>query len=860
MKPRAIKPVTVLVVASLLSVSVLMLGTYDVLAETNYNMAGETVNEGYSTNPSNRNAEDATYNDMAEADQYDNTNFSASSEDVTYGTAGGGAFPGSLDSDDGTRRSYTEENTGGSPPASYIVYLMPNGDVTTEWDTVYGESNHYAAVDDPEEGGDDGSTYVETGGNNDVDRFDAEDLGDPGAGYELDIQLFAVHYKGAAQPCQFGAGIRVSGTYYPGIDENPSNGAYTNTSTSVWTENPYTSSEWTYSDIDSIILQITTNDASPDVRCTQVGLKVWVNFSASTNYELDAEITYSSVGDTGQTTGFSVFCQGYRSGAENFGIYAYDYTAIDWNLKDTIEDGSDTDYNFALTADEYDSGADEITIRILGLSESGDSVQDVVYLDILKVMRIEVGYAMDIEVSTSSAPQYGNITLRIKGYTSAEAFQVDIYNYTAADWDTNALQISDLGNSWQTTIDLNDTAHRSTQTVLIRFVDTTAETADTTQDTLHLDVVWITHYYTDPEISDYRTGNIEIEYGQTVEVWCTYLDYDNQAPSYVRVHTNASYTAMDANDSDTDYFDGKLYGKTLSGLAVGWYYYYFAVDDAESSEVTTETTTWKITVTAPSNTPANFLTSAVTQWQNGTNYQYNAQVEDAESDPITWGLEGNGTGFLGTTPNGYFCLISGTLPSMGWWYVNISADDDGDSIDVTWQNYTLTALNSAPYFITSPVTECLVNASYSYSPNATDNNTDELIYSIDDSPMETLDWLTYNVSSGALEGVPETNGSYDVNLSVTDTVGATAWQNFSIVVSLDDTETLDVLALVIALVFCFGLMLAGFKERIFFLLAGPVWIICGMVIFLPYHDLFMITAVGLGITLLFKGAYDVMHQ
>lgn len=859
MRPLLTTLSTIGLVAAIISVAFMPFVAYNVAAATDYTFGSENVTKGSSVDPSNKNAEDAAYNQLIEGDQYTDTNFSGSSENVDKGTAGGGSFPTALDTDDATRRSYTEEDTGGAPPAGYEAFLYPDGDVQAEWDTVYPSGDHYAQVDETTEGGDDGTTYLETGTLNDEDRFSLEDLGDPGSGYTLDVRVFAVHYKGASQPCDFTVGIRIGSTNYAGYSVNPTNGAYTNQSSTSWTDNPATSSEWTYAEIDSLVVYITTSDASPDVRCTQVGVHVYVNYSVESNYELDAQITYSSVTSTAQTTGYKVFCQGYRSGSENFGVYAWDYVAEDWNLKDTIEDGSDTDYDFSLTADERDGAANEVKIRILGGTESSDTTQDVVYLDVLKVSRIEKGYALDVDITSSSAPEHGNITLRIKGYTSAEAFQVDVWNYSESAYDTNVHQITDLGNAWQTTIDLNDTAHRSGTSVKVRFVDTTAEASDTTKDTLYLDVVWVTHYYTDPEVSDYRTGNVEIEQGQDVVVWCTYSDYDDQAPSYVRVHTNATYYSMGANDSDTDYFDGKLYGYTITGLTEGWYYYYFAVKDAESGEITTETTTYTITVTAAANTPANFLTSGITQWQNGTNYQYNAQVEDVDSDPITWDLEGNGTAFLTETPNGYFCLISGTVPSMGWWYVNISADDDGDSVDVTWQNYTLTALNDAPYFTTSPVTEAVVNETYIYDFEAADNNSDALEFDMSSSPSETKLWLSYNTSSGQLEGLPTTNGSFDVNLSCTDTVGATTWQNFTIVVDLNDADTVSVLKFIIALVFCFGFMAVGFKEKALMILAGFCWMICGVAVFLDYGPEFMVMGVGLGMVLLLKGVYDAQQ-
>ena len=53
------------------------------------------------------------------------------------------------------------------------------------------------------------------------------------------------------------------------------------------------------------------------------------------------------------------------------------------------------------------------------------------------------------------------------------------------------------------------------------------------------------------------------------------------------------------------------------------------------------------------------------------------------------------------------------------------------------------------------------------------------------------------------------------------------------------------------------LLMAGFKERTLWLLAGPCWVLCGLMVFMDYGDAFMMMSVGLGVFLFIKGAYDV---
>jgi hypothetical protein len=49
------------------------------------------------------------------------------------------------------------------------------------------------------------------------------------------------------------------------------------------------------------------------------------------------------------------------------------------------------------------------------------------------------------------------------------------------------------------------------------------------------------------------------------------------------------------------------------------------------------------------------------------------------------------------------------------------------------------------------------------------------------------------------------------------------------------------------------LMGIGFKQHEFLILAGPVWIISGLTIFISYGVVFLLISIGLGIVLLFKG-------
>jgi hypothetical protein len=73
--------------------------------------------------------------------------------------------------------------------------------------------------------------------------------------------------------------------------------------------------------------------------------------------------------------------------------------------------------------------------------------------------------------------------------------------------------------------------------------------------------------------------------------------------------------------------------------------------------------------------------------------------------------------------------------------------------------------------------------------------------------------------------------------------------NNTTLLTIGDSDT----TLALALVFGFMLMGMGFKRSEFLILAGPVWIISGLTIFINYGLVFLLVSVGLGIVLMFKG-------
>lgn len=666
---RLFRILAIILVMVLVATSLLMFFSSSVRAVDDYTFDQENVTDGYSTNAANKNTEDATYNELLEEDLYADTNFSGSNENVVVGTGGGGTFPEALNTDDATYRSYTEADGG---LADTTETLVPTSDIATGFDTIYPVSptTHYDKVDDGASH-DSADTYCRAVTNADQDIYGLGDMADPGTA-DLDVTIHIVCQDAGTGFAYLDAGVYLSSTCYVGVNDQQVPNSWTEY-TYTWETNPDTSAEWAYGEINGMGACVAVADAAPDVDVTSVWIVVSIDYASS--YTLDVQLTYSSVTSTGQTISYSVLCQAYRGGTEDFLVYAWNYTSSAWVLKTTVNQGSATDFNFDLLTAERDGVANEVKFRIIGNSEVADGTQDVVYFDLLKVKRLEKGYGLDVDISSTTVAAYGNITLRIKGYTSAEQFNVNVWNYSSAAYDVDKIAITDLANAWQTTLDLCDAHHRSGSTVKIQFTDETASTADTTQDTLYIDVAWVTRYHTDPTITLFGTLPTLINEGETAYFWANYTDYDNEAPTTMQVHIDASDYNMDKNGTDVSYHNGVNYSYSTAALTNGNWTYYFKCQDANSGVVTSSSAVIAVnalpTLTGKGVNPATGLPGTFSFYVTYTDEDDNAPAWVRVTIDGAWfEMTGNVTndGDFTNGENYYYekVMAAGTHPYLFW--------------------------------------------------------------------------------------------------------------------------------------------------------------------------------------------------
>jgi hypothetical protein len=401
----------------------------------------EEIISGAISNSANRNISDSNYETLTQLDQLNDINYSMDSDSVSVGSMGfsGGAsiFPDAINSYDDQYRTYIEENLGGGGGGTVTIFIVPNGDSSVQWTRLSGSYN-YEMVDDSgtDSTGDGDTTYVSTGTNNYLDYYTLSDILEPDSGYNIDVTLYAVHKKMAAQGNSFTSGITITGTNYVGITVSPTNGVWTNSSSSVWTINPKTSSEWIYTDINSLIGYVTSTDASPTVYCTKLVIKVYITIPADADlYNVMGEIDLDSSTDDENTVSFIVKVQAKCSDSEDYYIQIYDFTALEYNTRITVTGLSDADYSYELTSDEFGVSGD-VNFKFYGSSEISDTTQSTLSVDFLRIEQMKNLYNSSVNFTCSFVPVNGNITLNLKGFTDdGENWFAKIWNYTTSSFD-----------------------------------------------------------------------------------------------------------------------------------------------------------------------------------------------------------------------------------------------------------------------------------------------------------------------------------------------------------------------------------------------------------------------------------------
>jgi hypothetical protein len=164
-------------------------------------------------------------------------------------------------------------------------------------------------------------------------------------------------------------------------------------------------------------------------------------------------------------------------------------------------------------------------------------------------------------------------------------------------------------------------------------------------------------------------------------------------------------------------------------------------------------------------------------------YSMDYDAQDEDLDPLTWNLFTNAswlsidslTGVLSGTP---------TDSKIGSYIVNVSVSDGNDGSDFTEFILEVISLNNAPVIVTDDVESAFENVLYSVDYDATDEDSDPLIWTLDTNAS----WLSIESSSGILSGTPSEFhvGFYWVKVSVSDGNSGNDFSEFTLTVHYDN--------------------------------------------------------------------------
>ncbi len=171
-------------------------------------------------------------------------------------------------------------------------------------------------------------------------------------------------------------------------------------------------------------------------------------------------------------------------------------------------------------------------------------------------------------------------------------------------------------------------------------------------------------------------------------------------------------------------------------------------------------------------------TPDVTTWNEDTLYSTDYNSDDDGQGTITWDLWTE-TDFLTINPSSG--ILSGTPDNtdVGNWLVNVTVDDGHSGID--WSNFTLTINNVNPSILTGNQISVNEDSFYSVDYDSDEDGQGTITWSL----WTDADFLTINVTSGVLSGLPDNTdaGNWTVNVTVDDGNGGQDWSNFTLTVN-----------------------------------------------------------------------------
>jgi hypothetical protein len=225
---------------------------------------------------------------------------------------------------------------------------------------------------------------------------------------------------------------------------------------------------------------------------------------------------------------------------------------------------------------------------------------------------------------------------------------------------------------------------------------------------------------------------------------------DGQGNIVYSLLTNATWLNLDQ-------ISGLLSG-TPDNSHVGWYWVNVSVVDGNGGS---DFRNYSLTV-EDVNDPPVITTSNLEYSSEDFSYSVDYNFTDVDDDSVIWQLITNAswlflhplTGELSGTPRN---------DDVGWYWVNVTADDDRN---ITSSNFTLIVNNTLPSITNIPVQFVNEDDLHLDDFDCDDDNQGEITYSF----QTNASWLGIIPSSGILSGTPENHhvGWFWINITVND--------------------------------------------------------------------------------------------
>ena len=208
------------------------------------------------------------------------------------------------------------------------------------------------------------------------------------------------------------------------------------------------------------------------------------------------------------------------------------------------------------------------------------------------------------------------------------------------------------------------------------------------------------------------------------------------------------------------------------GLA-GDYDITITVDDGRGGQAVQSFTLPVVTT----NDPPTITSTPVGPAYVGQIWQYQIAASDPNGDPITYSLTSPPAGMTVDAVTG---LVSWSPSAAGTYSVTVVADDGQGGQAIQTFSLPVEAVlpsNDAPQITSTPGGPAWVDGLWNYQVTATDPNGDTLTYSLNSAPAN----MTIG-AGGLVSWQPDSVGSYDIVVAVSDGNGGTATQSFTLTV------------------------------------------------------------------------------